>query len=98
MSRKTMVTLLLIIVSALLAVALFIAGAIWRGRFAVRSSVAHSGRSLVLAELTPSVPGIWKEHCTAGKRCVADAVLVNLLCECAGSTFAKPNSKKRGPV
>jgi hypothetical protein len=32
MSRKTLVTLLLIIVSALLAVALFIAGAIWRGR------------------------------------------------------------------
>jgi FtsZ-interacting cell division protein ZipA len=34
MSRKTLVSLLLVIVSALLAVALFIAGAMWRGRVA----------------------------------------------------------------
>jgi len=65
--RKTMLTLLLIIVSALLAVALFIAGAIWRGRFAVRSSVAHSGRSLVLAELTPSVRGHLEGALHSGK-------------------------------
>ena len=32
--------------------------------------------------------GIWKEHCTAGKRCVVAEVLVNLLCECAGSALA----------
>ena len=32
MSRKTLVNLLLVIVSALLATALFIAGAMWRGR------------------------------------------------------------------
>jgi hypothetical protein len=38
MSRKTLVTLLLIIASALLAVALFVAGAIWRGRVTGRSS------------------------------------------------------------
>jgi hypothetical protein len=32
MSRKVLVSLLLVIVSALLAIALFIAGAIWRAR------------------------------------------------------------------
>lgn len=42
MSRKTLVTLLLIIVSALLAVALFIAGAIWRGRMTAQAAVTNS--------------------------------------------------------
>lgn len=32
MSRKTLISLLVVIASALLAVALFIAGAVWRGR------------------------------------------------------------------
>jgi len=48
MSRKTLVTLLLIIVSALLAVALFIAGAIWRGR------VFHKGDSKPMPALERS--------------------------------------------
>lgn len=42
MSRKTLVTVLLIIVSALVAVALFVAGAIWRGRVTMRSGVTNS--------------------------------------------------------
>ena len=44
MSRKTLVTLLLIIATALLAVALFIAGAIWRGRVTARSAASDSGK------------------------------------------------------
>jgi hypothetical protein len=54
MSRKTLVTLLLIIMSALLAVALFIAGAIWRGRVTARPAATDSKTFLVTAKLTAS--------------------------------------------
>jgi hypothetical protein len=42
MSRNNLMTLLLIIASLLLAVALFIAGAIWRGRTTARSAATDS--------------------------------------------------------
>jgi predicted permease len=42
MSRNNLITLLLIIASLLLAFALFIAGAIWRGR-TTRSAVGERG-------------------------------------------------------
>ena len=51
MSRKTLVTLLLIFVTALLAVALFIAGAIWRGRVTARSAATDSRNSLWLLSI-----------------------------------------------
>lgn len=54
-SRKTLVTLLLIIVSALLAVALFFAGAIWRDRVTARSAATDSRKFLVAANLAASV-------------------------------------------
>lgn len=44
MSRNKLITLLLIIASLLLAVALFIAGAIWRGRMTARSAATDSRR------------------------------------------------------
>jgi FtsZ-interacting cell division protein ZipA len=54
MSRKTWLTLLLIIVSALLAIALFIAGAIWRGRVTARSAFTDSRKLPVTAKLAAS--------------------------------------------
>ena len=48
MSRNNLITLLLIIASLLLAVALFIAGAIWRGRTTARSAAMDSRESVVL--------------------------------------------------
>ena len=54
MSRKTLVTLLLIIISALLAVALFIAGAIWRGRVTARSALTDSRKLPLTAKLAAS--------------------------------------------
>jgi hypothetical protein len=45
MSRNTLMTVLLIIVSLLLAVALFIAGAIWRGRTTARSTTTGAMRA-----------------------------------------------------
>jgi hypothetical protein len=50
MSRNTLQTLFLIIVSLLLAVALFIAGAIWRGRVTTRSVVTNSSKSVAADE------------------------------------------------
>jgi len=47
MSRTTMTTLLILIAAALLAVALFIAGAMWRGRVSRgHSSLAPSMHSI----------------------------------------------------
>lgn len=54
MSRNTLKTLFLIIVSLLLAVALFIAGAIWRGRATARSTVTDSRKSVVALKLVES--------------------------------------------
>jgi hypothetical protein len=54
MSRKTLVTLLLIIISALLAVALFIAGAIWRGRVTAQSALTDSRKLPLTAKLAAS--------------------------------------------
>ena len=54
MSRKTCFTLLLIIVWALLAVALFIAGAIWRGRVTAWSALTDSRKLPVTAKLAAS--------------------------------------------
>lgn len=54
MPRKTLLTLLLLILSALLAVALFIAGAIWRGRVTVRSAASYSRELLVAEKLAAS--------------------------------------------
>ena len=51
MSRSTLITVLLIVVSLLLAVALFIAGAIWRGRVTTRSVATDSKISLQTADL-----------------------------------------------
>ena len=42
MSRKTLVSLVLLIVAVLLAVALFIAGAIWRGRVTTQPTATDS--------------------------------------------------------
>jgi hypothetical protein len=44
MSRHNLITLLLVIASLLLAVALFIAGAIWRARTTARSAATDSRR------------------------------------------------------
>jgi len=49
MSRNNLITLLLIIASLILAVALFIAGAIWRGRSTARSPATNS-RECVLPD------------------------------------------------
>ena len=52
MSRNTLFTLLLVVAGILLAVALFVAGAIWRGRTTARpsASIAFSaGRPSALA-------------------------------------------------
>lgn len=54
MPRKTLLTLLLLILSALLAVALFIAGAIWRGRVTVGSAAPYSRELLVAEKLAAS--------------------------------------------
>jgi len=51
MSRKSLLTLAAIIMSALLAVALFIAGAIWRGRVTTRRAAPGAGKFQVFAEL-----------------------------------------------
>jgi len=45
MSRKSCVTLLLVIASALLAIGLFIAGAIWRGRATVKPATSNQSSS-----------------------------------------------------
>ncbi len=55
MSRKTLVSLFLIIVTALLAVALFIAGAIWRGRVTVRPAAPDSRQFFLIAKLRASI-------------------------------------------
>jgi hypothetical protein len=47
MARNTLMTLLLIIASLLLAVALFIAGAMWRGRATARTSAVESRKPIV---------------------------------------------------
>ncbi len=52
---------LLIIVSLLLAVALFIAGAIWRGRTTSRSATIHSRESVVAVKLPASGRGDLEE-------------------------------------
>jgi hypothetical protein len=54
MSRDIVVTLLLIIVATLLAVALFVAGAIWRGRTTARL-VADVSRAVVATAATVDV-------------------------------------------
>ena len=48
MSRKSCVTLLLVIASALLAIGLFIAGAIWRGRATVKPATSNQSSSSFL--------------------------------------------------
>ena len=57
MSRNNLITLLLIIASLLLAVALFIAGAIWRGRTTTRSAAMDSRESVVLARWLQQIAG-----------------------------------------
>ena len=53
MTRKSLVTLVLILASVLLAVALFVAGAIWRGR------VTYSGGAKAMSTLPASLlPGV----------------------------------------
>ena len=60
MSRTTLMTLLVIIVSLLLAVALFIAGAIWRGRTTARLAATDSRKCVMSATLAHQDRGIWK--------------------------------------
>jgi len=47
MSRNSLITLLLIIAALTLAVALFIAGAIWRGRTTARSAATDAKESVL---------------------------------------------------
>ena len=62
MSRNNLITLLLIIASLLLAVALFIAGAIWRGRTTARSAAMDSKESVVPGTLAAADRGAWRKH------------------------------------
>ena len=62
MSRNNLITLLLIIASLLLAVALFIAGAIWRGRTTTRSAAMDSRESVVPGTLAAADRGAWRKH------------------------------------
>jgi hypothetical protein len=54
MRWRTLVTVLLVIVSVLLAIALFIAGAIWRGRITARVAPMDPRKSALTARLGPS--------------------------------------------
>jgi len=72
MSRKTLLSMLVMIVSALLAVALFIAGAIWRGRNVTQQRLENGVNP---AGTAPSVP-VQSGPCSFGQ--VANSQL--LLC------------------
>ncbi len=68
MSRKSLVTLLLIIAFALLGVGLFIAGAIWRGRVTARAAVTDSRKLTAPAKLATLVRGQTGEATDCVKR------------------------------
>ncbi len=58
MQRNTLVTLMLVIAAALLAIGLFAAGSIWRGRISPKPSTSGKVQRSALWETCPS-PTAW---------------------------------------